>query len=50
MAVSVGCRGEADWFSGHPYLRIFSISFYTSHSKELRSGWSVWFAQIVGVT
>ena len=50
MAVSVGCRNKVDWFSGHSYQRIFSISFYTSHSKELRSGWSVWSAQIVGVT
>ena len=29
---------------------MFSISYYSSHSKELRSGWSVWFAQIVGIT
>ena len=48
MTVSVGCRREVDWFSGHSYQRIFLISFSSSLIKELRSVWPLWFPQIVG--
>ena len=48
VVVSVGNRGKVDWFSGHSYTRFSSFSFYSSHPKEVRSGWSVWHVQIVG--